>query len=267
LTRPTSGRGRPALRAAVLLAMVGLQLPVSALHAQVNIEALRRNDPPPGRSGSFGGDLTVRTGNVDFVQVGLSGRHYIVSDAHTTLVVGDGGIGLLGRSRFASSGLIHYRRTYRYRAYLSPEWYGQVNYDRAQLLRFRTVAGAGIRTAVAQGGWGQFGAGTALMLEHERLALPDTAVHPQRTTVVRSSSFLTLRLVPGEQIVLTSTTYAQPALADFGDLRLLESFRLASPIGELLSLTVSFDLRFDSEPPDGIARLDTTLRTGLTYTY
>ncbi len=201
------------------------------------------------------------------MQLGFNGRHYVVTDAATTLIVGDGGVGLLGGNRFASSGLLHYRQTYRTTEWVWPEWYGQVNYDRAQLLRFRVVAGGGVRTAVARGSWGQFGGGTALMLEHERLKLPDTATHPRETTVARSSSFLTLRLVPGEQVVITSTTYVQPELSDLGDVRVLENLRLAAPLSEALSLTVSFDLRYDSVPPDGIARLDTRLRTGVTYVY
>ena len=238
----------------------------SPAHAQVNIEALRSDDPPLGRSGSFGGDFTLRTGNVDFVQFGFNGRHYVVSENLTTLIVGNGGIGLLARSRFASSGLLHYRRTYSHE-WISPEWYAQANYDRAQLLRFRLVGGGGIRTAVARGPWGQFGAGTALMLEHERLELPDSALHPQQTTVVRSSSFLTLRLTSGEGLVVTSTTYLQPDLRARRDVRILENLRLASSITERVALTVSFNLRYDSRPPDGVARIDTVLRTGVTYTY
>lgn len=257
---------RRALHAVAVTAAAWL-LATPPLLAQVNIEALRRDDPPLGRSGSFDGSLTVRTGNVDFVQLGLGGRHYVVDERSTTLLVGEGGIGFLSRDRFASSGLFHLRRTYRLGTWVSPEWYTQANYDRAQRLRFRVLVGSGARTGVARGAWGQFGAGTAVMLEHERLALPDTAVHPRRTTVPRSSSFLTLRITPGERLVVTSTTYVQPELGDFGDVRILENMRLASEITEELALTVSFDLRYDSRPPDGIARLDTTLRTGVTYSY
>ena len=43
--------------------LVPLHLPLAA---QVNIESLRREDPPDGVSGSLGGDLSVNTGNVDF---------------------------------------------------------------------------------------------------------------------------------------------------------------------------------------------------------
>jgi hypothetical protein len=118
---------------------------VPSARAQVNIEALRPTELPTGRSGSLGGNLTVRTGNVDFVQLDIEGRHNVVQEGVTTLVIGTGGIGLLGRSRFASSGLLHFRRTHQWLDWLSPEWYAQVNYDRPQLLRFRVVAGGGGR--------------------------------------------------------------------------------------------------------------------------
>lgn len=249
-----------------LLVLVALPLP-SRASAQINVEALRRDDPPPGYSGTLGGDLTVRTGNVDFVQLGLEARLYHVTERVTTLMVADGGLGFLRSSRFASSGLAHYRQTYAYRPYLSPEWYAQLNYDRSQQLTFRALVGAGGRTEFASGDWGEFGAGSALMFEHERLSLPDTAFHPPRTTTMRWSNFLTLRVVPSETLVITSTTYAQPEFGDPGDIRVLENFRLATSVTDALSLTVSFSLRYDSVPPDGIAPLDTTLRTGVTYTY
>ena len=239
----------------------------SGMSAQVNVEALRRDDPPLGYSGTFGGDLAIRTGNVDFVQFGLNARLYRVTETVTRLIVGNGGLGLLGGSRFASSGLFHYRQTYQFNDLVSPEWWAQVNYDRPQLLNFRMVTGGGVRISFARGGWGQFGMGAALMLEDERLNLPDTALHDDHTTNLRGSYFLTLRLVPNENIVITSTTYLQPEVTNFDDLRALANFRIAASVTDEMDLTVSFDLRYDSEPPDGISGLDTSLRTGLRYTY
>jgi len=162
---------------------------------------------------------------------------------------------------------LHYRLTYRYNDFISPEWYGQLNYDQPQLLDFRAVVGGGARTSFASGEWGQFGMGAALMLEHERLDLPDRAVHPDHTTMIRGSYFLTLRLVPNENLVITSTTYLQPKFDTFGDLRTLENLRVAVSVTDELDLTISFDLRYDSRPPDLISALDTSLRTGLRYAY
>ncbi len=235
---------------------------------QVEIEALSREDPPLGRSGTIGGDVAARTGNVDFVAFDFRARTYLVSETRTRLVQGNGGIGFLDRVRFASSGLLHYRMSYTAVSdHFLPEWYAQINYDRPQQLSFRAVGGGGARTQFAQGSWGQFGAGTGLMLEREWLTLPDTAIHPARTLNLRWSSFLTLRIVASETTVITSTTYIQPAVGGFADSRALENFRLATSITQSLALSVSWDLRWDSDPPDGIAALDTTLRTGVTYTY
>lgn len=261
---------RPKLRPlvlSVLLLIPGLVCPASGA-AQVNIESLRRTDLPRGLSGSVGGDLTVTTGNVDFMQTNFSGRLNRVGGRVTMLLIGEGGLGFLHSDRFASSGLLHYRWAYRLEGRLSPEWYAQLNYDRPQLLDLRSLVGAGVRTDVASGSWGRFGAGTSVMLEHERLSLPDSARHPSRTTTLRNSTFLTMRVVSGEHFVASSTTYAQPSFRDFfGDVRVLENLSIGSSLSERLDLTVTFDLRYDSGPPDGIAALDTRLRTGVTFRY
>lgn len=265
-SRPRLGRVEFLILGAVLVLLPGFG--PAPLSAQVNIEVLRTDSLSLGRSGSVGGDFSIRTGNVDFVALDFRGRVYDVTPTETRLVIGNGGLGFLDRSRFASNGLLHYRRSYTaVSRYFDPEWFGQLNYDRAQRLTFRALAGGGVRTAFAQGEWGQFGAGSSGILEYERLAVPDTAMHAKRTLELRWSNFLTLRVVPTETLVITSTTYLQPALADFGDFRALENLRLSASVTETLALTVSFDLRYDSRPPDGLAALDTRLRTGVTYTY
>jgi hypothetical protein len=238
------------------------------LLAQVDIESLRREDAPAGVSGSLGGDLTLTTGNVEFVQVALNGRFNWVHGEATTLAIGEGGLGFLAGDRFSSSGLLHLRRTHWIADWIAPEWYAQINYDRPQLLDFRALAGGGVRLQFAQGAWGALGAGVSLMLEHERLDLPDTSIHDDRTRAIRNSTFVTLRLVGGERLVISSTAYVQPAVDDvFGDMRVLENLRVAASLTDQLALTVTFDLRYDSGAPSGIAALDTQLRTGVTFTY
>lgn len=248
------------------LILVALLLPAS-LRAQVDIESLRPRGATEGLSGTLGGDLTVLTGNTDLVQTSLRARLDWVRGPAATLLVGDGGVGLLGDRKFSSSGLLHLRHTRWVRAWIAPEVYGQVNYDRPQLLDFRGLVGAGLRFAFSDGDWGAVGAGVSLMLEHERLDLPADATHDDRTRTLRNSTFLTVRLVGGDALVVSSTAYAQPALDDPSDLRVLESLGVAASLTDRLALTVTFDLRYDSGPPDGLAALDTRLRTGVTLTY
>jgi hypothetical protein len=255
------------MAAAAPVLFMTLLLP-APLIAQVDIESLRRADAPVGVSGSLGGDLAVTTGNVDFVQLALNSRLNWVRGEATTLLIGEGGLGLLAGDDFSSTGLLHLRTTHWVEDWIAPEWYTQINYDRPQLLDFRAVAGGGVRLQFAQGRWGAVGAGLSLMLEHERLDLPDTASHDDRTRRLRNSMFLTIRFVAGEQLVISSTTYAQPAIDQIvDDMRILENLRVAASLTDRLALTVTFDLRYDSGPPDGIEALDTRLKTGVTFTY
>ncbi len=252
---------------AVLVA-IAVGLAPEKVSAQVNVESLRPDDLPFGRSGTISGDLAARSGNVDFIALDLSARLYDVREGSTRLMVGSGGVGFLDKSRFASAGLLHYRVTYtNLHPDISPEWFGQINYDRPLLLNFRMVGGGGIYGGFDDGSWGDFGGGSALMLEQEWLSLPDTAAHPDQTLALRWSNYLSLRILVSETTVITSTSYIQPELGAFGDFRVLENFRLATKITDELALTVSFDLRYDSRPPDGLDALDARLRTGITYSY
>ncbi len=67
--------------------------------------------------------------------------------------------------------------------------------------------------------------------------------------------------------MIKSTTSLQHVDANWGDLRTLANIRVAVSITDELDLTVSFDLRYDSGPPDDISALDTSLRAGLRYSY
>jgi hypothetical protein len=250
---------------ALVAAVVLLAAPA---HAQVNIESLRIADADAGLSGTLGGNLAVQTGNTDFVQLGVDGRANWVRGASTTLLIGSGGLGFLAGSRFSSSALLHLRETRWLNDRVAAEGYGQINYDRPQLLDFRALAGAGARIRVASGAWGGLGAGVSFMIEEERLDLPPSAIHPERTSTWRNSTFVTLRLLGGEALAVSSTAYLQPSLADgLDDIRVIENLSVGASLTDRLALTITFDLRYDSQPPDGIADLDTRLRTGLSFSY
>src|SRR6056297_2813993 len=183
--RSVSRGARPLIL--LLSALIGTFFTFAPAAAQVDVQPLSREEPPEGWSGSLTGDLSAQTGNTEFAQIGVRGRVYRVRGEVTTLMVGNGGLGFLGRTRFSSSGLLHYRQTFRTGRWVWPEWFAQANYDRAQLLKFRTLVGGGVRTPVAAGRWGEIGAGFSVMLEDERLDLPDTAMHATHTTALRSS--------------------------------------------------------------------------------
>jgi hypothetical protein len=105
------------------------------------------------------------------------------------------------------------------------------------------------------------------MFEHEVLDLPSEASHARRTDVHRASNYVAARITAGPQLVIAATGYAQPQIDDAGDIRIVNNVGIAVSVTRAIALTIKFDLRYDSRPPDGIAGVDTALRNGLTIAF
>jgi hypothetical protein len=220
-----------------------------------------------GYSGTVAADLELTTGNVEHFQLGINGRVDYQTEATTTFLLGRGDIGLVGSDRFSNAGLLHLRHGRLWFPRLMPEIYAQINYDEPQLLEVRAVAGGGVRVGLADTESIRLWVGTGYMFEHERLDLPDTARHPQTTSVHRWSSYVTGRAAAGTNVTLVATGYIQPLIDDLLDLRILSDVSLGVSVTRALSLNVSFSLRYDSRPPDAVAALDTALRNGIAVTF
>jgi hypothetical protein len=147
------------------------------------------------------------------------------------------------------------------------EVFGQAGHDRSWRLSFRALAGAGPRFRLLDGPRAQVRWGVAYMFEHERLELLPEDEHPDRTSHHRLTTYLTANADVGEGGVISATIYTQPRIDAWGDVRVLAETRLSAGLSERLALTVSWNLRHDSRPPEGVADLDTTLKTGLAVAF
>jgi hypothetical protein len=229
----------------------------------VNTESLRANEEEAGFSGALGFDLAARAGNVEIVQVGLSGRLDYVGDRVTTFLVGRSDVGWKGGDRFINEGLLAARLVLRRSAAVRPETFTQVNHNESRLLTFRWIVGVGLRTrlyrSTAAGLWW----GSAYLFEHERLDLESDAEHPERTTVHRWSNYLSSRIAFTEHATLIGTVYVQPQFDKPRDVRILGEASLGATLSQSLSLVLTLLVHHDSRPPDGKKALDTTVKTGI----
>jgi hypothetical protein len=250
----------------LLSALLSLWLAVPAA-AQVNIEAQRRAPSDLGLSGTVAADLLLKTGNVEHFRVGVGGRVDYQTASTSTFLVGKGNLGLVGSNRFSNAGLVHLRHGRHWLPRLMPEAYAQVNYDEPRLLEFRAVAGGGMRVTLTDGESVGLWLGTGYMFEHERLDLPDTAIHPRTTSAHRWSSYVSGRVSAGDNLTFLATGYAQPQFDDFADFRILCEMSLGVSVTRALALTVGFSLRYDSRPPDDVVSLDTELRNGVAVVF
>ena len=91
--------------------------------------------------------------------------------------------------------------------------------------------------------------------------------HPAETQGLRWSSYVNVRLLLTEKTTFVNTIYVQPLLADFGDVRVLDEAALAVAITRHVTLRATFNLRYDSGPPDDVEPLDLAVRNGVVVTF
>lgn len=252
-----------ARRTLVTWTVLIVALATSHASAQVNVEKFRTNEDQSGFSGSLGFDVSARGGNVELLQFGILGRLSYVGAAVTTFLVGNTDLGWEAGKRFSNEALLHLRQVYRRGSRLRPEAFVQVNYNESRLLTFRWLVGGGLRTALYRTETTQFWWGSAYMFEYERLDLGADAVHPRRTSVHRSSNYLSSKVGLNGQSALFWTIYIQPRFDDPEDVRILNEARLGVELNHSLSLAMTLRMHYDSRPPDGKHSLDTALKSGI----
>ena len=242
-----------------------LVAPTAGVTAQVNIERLRLTPVEHGFGFVAGADFTWRTGNVDHLKFDLTGRIDFDSDLVHVFAVANGDFGWVDGDAFSNEALAHLREVFRPRHAVQVEAFQQTNYDKSRALESRYLVGGGPRFRLMASDQIRAWLGTGYMLEYERLDLPEDAAHPDEGTYHRWSNYLSVRAELSESSVLQWTGYLQPRFDAFQDLRALSDVQLGLRIVGQLSLNVLFFLRYDAEPPDGVASLDTALKTGLSF--
>lgn len=245
------------------LLLLGLLWLAAPVWPQVDIESLRGDDQA-GFSGSVAVDLTMRAGNVELFQCGPSLSFGYGRAQDSFLFIGKGDLGWQGGERFSNQGLTHLRYVRALGSRLHGETFGQINYDHARRLDFRSLAGGGLRLALIASGTSSFWLGSSMMYEHER---NDVAAdhHEAQTSLVRWSNYVSANIQLSPSAQLSGTAYIQPALGQLDDYRVLGDASLKVSITKALSSATSVSFQRDSDPLEGVADSDFTLATGLAF--
>lgn len=230
--------------------------------AQVNTEAMRVFDVD-GFATTLGGDLLIESGNSDLVELGLNARFDYRRARHYTFLTGALRYGEEGGATFRNRAFGHLRYNYRIASWLTGEAFTQLQQDGFKLLQLRALVGGGGRLRYVDAEAVRLFQGTALMYEREKLNADEVVGHPARSSVVRWSNYVNVRVPLSEATSFISTVYVQPRVDDFGDLRLLHDATLAVALTRHLTLRTTLNLSYDSRPPDNVEDLDLALRNGI----
>ncbi len=235
--------------------------------AQVNTEKYRTPLETLGFSGYGKIDISAQTGNTDLQEMNLSGRLDWENKSTHIFLIGQGEYGWKDKISFSDQALLHLRYVHSLNSFLKGEIFTQVNYDKAILLDFRSLEGAGLRIKIFKDSVNEFWFGTAYMFEHEKYKLPPNSVHKHVENISRWSNYLSYNLYINDNAQLLSVIYYQPAFSNFNDNRILTETSLLVNITDKLGITAGFNLRYDSKPPDTIKSTDTKTTFGFIYKF
>lgn len=235
---------------------------VANLHSQVNTERFRISTDSLGFSCRAGLDMILMKGNTDFIFLGTNSRlNYNWGEDYIFLVF-NGGFGENNEKSFFSQALMHLRNVTSINDFLQVEEFIQYNNDKQLLLLNRTLAGVGFRYKLISNKETVLRFGTSAFFEHESYDLPFSSFHSNYVNTFRFNTYLTLLIETRSEFSILSTTYFQPAILDFKDIRILSDNALSIKLGKYVDFVVSLNLHFDSQPISDIKKLDLVTKIG-----
>lgn len=245
------------------------------LAAQVNTEALRREDLAPGLHTTLGADLGLIAGNSDLLQLKSSLRFDYRSGGNHFFLVGQYQQGSTD-TLFINKGFAHLRGVKALGPRYYVEGFVQREFNEFIALEDRKLAGGGLRIRWLQRQDSsekppplQLNTGIGLMWEREQIDTTGEAAgdpeHGAVASLVRSTNYFVVQWKVDDRLTLFSTTYYQVDLRRLSDYRILWEGRLGVNLTKRLSLTLNLDLRYDSEPPGRIKPYDLEITNGVSY--
>jgi len=261
---------KSALVVAATIVVSGLLAAPSA-HAQiVNVQSAMSSKTKPGFSFAVTGSVKWFTGNADILFISVSPITTFKAGKHLLL-----GFGNVSFARSGGADIIfrtHEHLRYRYKAnsWLTPEAFVQHAFDKFKRLNIRTLVGAGPSIRVIDRKQLSLAWGVAYMFEYEKLSttndemgvpLSDSGeIHKDH----RGSSYLMGSFNLDDRVALVETLFVQPRLTDPSDVRLLSDSTINVSLTKRVTLSNSFIIAYDRNPPVTVRRLDTRLLSSLT---
>ena len=235
--------------------------------AQVNVEKYRQNQAQLGFSGSVELDISLNTGNKDVQELGLDGFIDFKSENYLTFLIVRGDYGWQNGVSFSDEALGHLRYIYTSSDPLKLEIFTQFDYNKQRLLLNRYLGGMGLRFNIYETPGISVKFGSAYMIELEKYDLPANSVKDNKVTAHRWSNYLTGRIKLSDNTQIALVVYIQPKITRWKDFRVLTENSLIVNISGSFSLSVGFNLRYDSDLIPDIKDTDTKTKVGLVYQF
>lgn len=185
---------------------------------------------------------------------------------HLFLFFGQYNVGRLSGDAFVDDGFQHIRYNYQVNKWLTWEAFTQLQYNELIQLRMRWLLGSGPRFQLYNKNKSRFFLGMLYMYEYnEERTKEDGPIQFLRDH--RLSSYLSFRFQPSDVFTFAGTTYIQPVLNDFADIRISTQSTLLFKISSKLQYSTSFSLLYDSNVLEGVQQTIYKLTNGLRWNF
>ena len=248
------------------LPLILLSLSSIPVHAIVNMDDIHFKQHREDLSGSISLQASQRSGNTQSSNVSFSNQLQWNSAQHINLLVLGYEYGETNDTRSQNSSFIHGRHVRNYSEHVDYEFFSQLEKNEFTRLNYRGLIGAGLRLMVGDSenhtaylGIGGF---------HEEEKTQDVNSEQEKTTRTgRWNVYLMSRYNIADHMKFSNTLYWQPSMSDTADRRSLFISNLSIRTTRQFSVQISFEVSYDSEPPTGVEKRDSQLKTGLQYSF
>lgn len=225
-------------------------------NAQVNVERLRADLQQRPYFANVLTTFTGRVGNVNSVVTGGGVFAGGLVDRHLGFFRAEGNYEAYSWVPKVSKSFAHARYNYAIEPWIAGELFAQVQQNKFERLRLRTLYGIGPRFTMFHSDEIEVYIGTGYMLEYERIDVAPGASDAPTTWASRSTNYAAIAVKMEDSLRLTSATYFQPRFDAPSDFRVLSETSIAASFGKHLIAKVSAILRYDSAPPSNVRSAD-----------
>jgi len=170
------------------------------------------------------------------------------------------------QENFIDNGFQHFRLNYQINKRLTYEFFSQIQFNNQVRIKLRGLLGTGLRFRILRSGKQKIYWGISYMREYDEIEIIENIITIFRDN--RMSTYLSMTLYPFEDnFSISNTTYYQPVLTNFSDVRLSSQSSLRFAISKRLVFSTIFSITNDTRVPENIPATYFSLRNGIRWEF
>lgn len=236
-------------------------------YAIVNMDGVHFKQQQQGLSGSVNFQAGSSSGNTESSNVSFSHQLQWNRAAHINLLVLGYEYDKTNDKRTRNKSFIHGRHVRHYSDNLDYEFYAQLEKNEFTRLLYRELLGGGFRIPFADSDSHVAYLGLGGFREVEKIDPEEGSTQAEIKRAGRWNIYLMSRYTLADRVKFSNTLYWQPRMADSADSRALFISILSIKTTRQFSVQFSYEYAYDTQPPDGVERRDSKLKTGIVYSF